>query len=87
MAKVGDITINLSFDDKSKLRLRAISKHTEALADELDRIENMKECPACGSYKTTTVTLTDGEACEAISGIVKCSDCNHQLPTRLEGSY
>lgn len=34
------ITIDLNFDDKSKLKLRAIAKHAGALADELDRIDN-----------------------------------------------
>lgn len=37
------ITIDLIFDDKSKLKLRAIAKHTTALADELDNIDNVIE--------------------------------------------
>lgn len=86
MAKVGDITVNLNLDEKNKLRLRAIAKHFGALADELDRIDDMKECPACGSYKATTATLTDDETWEAISVFKKCDDCGNELPTRLEGS-
>ncbi|MFJ7914469.1 MULTISPECIES: hypothetical protein [unclassified Lysinibacillus] len=86
MAKVEGITIDVGIGDKTKLRLRAIEKHVGALADELDRIDNMKECLTCGSYKTVTETLTDIEARKAISVIVKCSDCNHEWPTRLEGS-
>lgn len=39
MPSVGDIQINLNFDDKSKLKLRAIAKHVGALADELDMID------------------------------------------------
>ncbi len=34
------ITIDLNFDDKSKLKLRAIAKHVGALADDLDAINN-----------------------------------------------
>ncbi|MFJ7919727.1 hypothetical protein ACIQ6U_08200 [Lysinibacillus fusiformis] len=37
------ITIGLEFDDKSKLKLRAIAKHIGALADELDRIDAMND--------------------------------------------
>lgn len=48
--KVKGITIELGLGNKSKLKLRAIAKHVGALADELDAIDNMKECPACGSY-------------------------------------
>ncbi|OXS66089.1 hypothetical protein B1B04_24400 [Lysinibacillus sp. KCTC 33748] len=86
MAKVEGITIELGFDDKSKLKLRAIAKHVGALADELDKIDNLKECEACGSYNTVTETLADGETREVISVFKKCDDCGNELPTRLEGS-
>lgn len=43
MPSVGDIQINLNFDDKSKLKLRAIAKYVGALADELDAIDAMNE--------------------------------------------
>ncbi|WP_186321053.1 hypothetical protein [Lysinibacillus fusiformis] len=36
--------IGLEFDDKSKLKLRAIAKHTGALADELDDIDKDIDC-------------------------------------------
>lgn len=41
------ITVGLEFDDKSKLKLRAIAKHVGALADELDAIDatNVYEHP------------------------------------------
>ncbi|MBU5254208.1 hypothetical protein KQI46_20150 [Lysinibacillus capsici] len=47
MGSVRGITIELGFDDKTKLKLRAIAKHAEALADELDRIDatNVYEHP------------------------------------------
>jgi len=37
------ITIDLNFDDKSKLKLRAIAMHVGALVDELDAIDS-NEC-------------------------------------------
>lgn len=43
MGSVRGITIGLEFDDKSKLKLRAIVKHAEALADELDAIDAMAD--------------------------------------------
>ncbi|WGT38258.1 hypothetical protein QH639_20955 [Lysinibacillus sp. 1 U-2021] len=41
-------SLSISVDmniDKMQLKLRAIAKHTEALADELDSIDNGIECP------------------------------------------
>ncbi len=43
MAKTKGITIGLEFDEKSKLKLRAIAKHVGALADELDKIDAMND--------------------------------------------
>ncbi|WP_167395914.1 hypothetical protein [Lysinibacillus parviboronicapiens] len=43
MGNVRGITIGLEIDDKSKLKLRAIAKHAEALADELDAIDSMND--------------------------------------------
>ncbi|MFY2307651.1 hypothetical protein ACOSZE_09315 [Lysinibacillus fusiformis] len=43
MPKRKGITIGLEFDDKSKLKLRAIAKHAGALADELDEIDAMND--------------------------------------------
>ncbi|SCY77842.1 hypothetical protein [Lysinibacillus fusiformis] len=43
MPKTKGITIGLEFDDKSKLKLRAIAKHVGALADELDAIVAMND--------------------------------------------
>lgn len=43
MTKRKGITIGLEFDDKSKLKLRAIAKHVGALADDLYAIDS-NEC-------------------------------------------
>jgi len=88
MAEIKGITIGLEFDSKSKLKLRAIAKHAGALADELDVIDDMKECPACGSIEYETIyednVITDNQ----------CMGCGKhfslpiedELPTQLEGS-
>jgi|GEM_PF-1182736 len=84
MAKRKGITIGLKVDDKSKLKLRAIAKHVGALADELDRIDNLKECKACGSYKTVTESLIDNDTNNVISAIVKCGDCGNELSNQIK---
>lgn len=88
MANVKGITIELGLSDKSALKLRAISKHTEALADELDRINDMQPCKECGSFKYSVAKIYDDD--ELISHYIECHDCgvkyHDELPTRLEGS-
>ncbi|MFJ7407525.1 MULTISPECIES: hypothetical protein [unclassified Lysinibacillus] len=88
MSRVGDISINLNFDDKSKLKLRAIAKHAGALADELDRIDNVKPCDRCGCIGTETHTLFSTETTYETK---YCQECGLkvsevELPTRLEGT-
>ncbi|MEQ6353950.1 hypothetical protein ABNX05_04920 [Lysinibacillus sp. M3] len=90
MAKVEGITIGFEFDSKSKLKLRAIAKHAEALADELDAIDNKWECPRCGESN-----YNDYFAGNSFKHRL-CKGCNRsytvedfladELPTRLEGS-
>jgi len=87
MGSIRGITIELGFDNKSKLKLRAIAKHAEALADELDAIDNAWQCE-CGSTEYTTFyecnVLTDNQ----------CTGCGKyfsfpiedELPTHPEGS-
>ncbi|MEY9980084.1 hypothetical protein [Lysinibacillus sp. RC79] len=41
--KIGDVTVNLNFDDKNKLRFRAIAKYFGGLADELDAIDSIDD--------------------------------------------
>ena len=88
MGSVRGITIGLEFDDKSKLKLRAIAKHVGALADELDAIDDMQPCKRCGSFKYSVAKIYDGD--ELYSHYIECHDCgikyHDELPTRLEGS-
>lgn len=86
MANAKGITIELGFDDKSKLKLRAIAKHVGALADELDRIDNLWQCE-CGA-----INYEEYHA-EQKAYRRECKSCgesylipNDELPTRLEGS-
>ena len=85
------ITIDLGVDtNKMQLKLRAIAKHTEALADELDAIDNAWQCPNCDESN-----YDDYFAGKAFKHRV-CNACNtfydgqditdDDLPTRLEGS-
>lgn len=80
-----EITIQVSSDTtKLQKQLRAIAKHAEALAEELERIDNDVECPKCGGC----------EVCEMYANEklyhASCNDCGHvivdDLPTRFEGS-
>lgn len=85
MGSVRGITIELGFDDKSKMKLRAIAKHVGALADELDAIDNNWQCDYCGSYRHSALYTEDGAIYMA------CAQCgkrieSDELPTRLEGS-
>lgn len=82
------ITIELGLSDKSVLKLRAIAKHAEALADELDAIDNVEPCVECDSINHSESNLYDGNSEEPILSIKQCDDCGHsiELPTHLEGS-
>lgn len=89
MAKRKGITIRLEFDDRSKLKLRAIAKHVGALADEWDKIDNLEECPKCGELMNASKLFSDGEL-KSINSECKCGyimgcDFGNELPTQLEG--
>jgi len=83
------ITIEVAVDiDKLQLKLRAIARHTEALADELDRIDNSEPCDRCGCIETETHSLCSYETTYETK---YCSECGlkiseAELPNRLEGS-
>lgn len=75
------ISVDMS-TDKMQLKLRAIAKHAEALANELEAIDNVVICPECGSDDVCTLRL--GE--EQRLADATCNNCNYDLPTRFEGS-
>jgi len=77
MAKTKGITIRLEFDDKSKLKLRAIAKHVGALADDLDAIDNAD----IEKQKEFTVSIgtSNNKNAEDIANGLK------RLSTRFEG--
>lgn len=84
MAKFNEITIELGLSDKSVQKLRAIAKHAESLANELDAIDNAWECPNCGASNYSD--LWNGDKLE----YRHCDECGHayageniELPTRL----
>lgn len=90
MASVKGITIELMPTNKTSAKLRAIAKHAEALANELDTIDNAWECPNCGASNYSDLLSGDkleyrqcDECCHAYSGE---SITNNELPTRIEGS-
>lgn len=81
-----DIEMNT---DKMQLKLRTIAKHAEALANELDAIDNAEPCVNCGSINRTKSKLfTDNNEDEPLCCVEECDDCGHtvELPTRFEGS-
>ena len=71
----GKVSIDVDMHtDKLQLKLRAIAKHTAALADELDEIDK-SICPECGDLMDTTNFYADGEPYQTTS---ICSNCiNH----------
>ncbi len=91
MAKVNEITIELGLSDKSVQKLRAIAKHAEALANELDAIDNAWECD-CGSVDYQDSILCESDTEKVVEHSRECNKCHKvismldELPTRLEGS-
>ena len=85
--EVKNILASMGIDLDTKrfeLKLRAIAKHTEALADELDVIDNAWQCD-CGCEEKEEIQI-DNETL-----FVACFKCgkpieDDELPTRLEGS-
>lgn len=91
MANIKGITIELGLSDKSVQKLRAIAKHAESLANELDSIDNAFECPECGGL------LRECRERKPLSDIAyeetnwyECTICNFdssvELPTQPEVS-
>ena len=58
MPKLSEITVDISADtDNLVAKLRAISKHTLALVEELEGIDNAWKCEHCGHDTWVTVTV------------------------------
>ena len=77
MSKTIEIQLDADTTNLS-LKLKAIAKHAEALANELETINGKRNCPKCNSESYGV--LYDG-----LTKIEICGYCDH-LPTRLEGS-
>lgn len=71
------ITIDLNFDDKSKIKLRAIAKHVGALADELDAIDNA-DIEKQKEFTVSIGTSNNKNAEDIANGL-------QRLSTRLQG--
>lgn len=73
MTKVKGITIELETNtDKMQLKLRAIAKHTEALANELDAIDNAWQCDYCGHHEYVKHHVSGNDQ------LCKCAKCNEK---------
>lgn len=85
----------LSIDiESTKLarKLRAVAKHAEQLADELDAIDNEWRCD-CGSTEYTDDELIKSDTNKVYAARRVCRKCcevykipDDSLPTNLEGS-
>lgn len=87
MNKAKGISLSVCmYTARMQLKLRALAKHTEALADELDAIDNTWTCD-CGSFDHEDEILKDRNH-KIYAHKRKCSKCGecYVLPTRLEGS-
>lgn len=74
--KTLELLHSLGIDKDSKkleLKLKAISKHTYALAKELERIDNTVQCDKCGCLNVCT-SRVNGKLVYA-----SCNDCEHDL--------
>lgn len=67
------ITIDLNFDDKSKMKLRAIAKHVGALADELDAIDNT-DIETLNEIAKSIGVLNSKTGNEIGNALCKCAD-------------
>lgn len=85
------ISVDMS-TDKLQLKLRAIAKHAEALANELEAIDTAWQCD-CGATEYAESKLFDDDK-RMVEGVRRCMGCGESyailsdddLPTRFEGS-
>lgn len=65
------LTIDLGLDEKTILKLRAIAKHAEALANELDAID-AAQCLTCGGLlEITEISIGD----KVVDTSAYCGNC------------
>mgnify|MGYP003496099241 FL=1 len=74
MPKLSEITVDISADtDNLVAKLRAISKHTLALAEELEGIDNAWKCEHCGHDALTTLL------CDQVIYVQYCEKCGKEF--------
>lgn len=83
------LSISVDMDtNKMQLKLRAIAKHTEALADELDAIDNAWQCDCgCTEYVVHEVLeKIQHQLCKCVKCGEKFVITPNDLSTDVEGS-
>lgn len=86
--KASGLSIAINMDtNKMQLKLRAIAKHTEALANELDAIDNVWQCD-CGCTKYVDESLIKSGTDEVVFAKRICKDCGeaYVIADNLEGT-
>lgn len=72
MEKKSKVSIAVDMNtDSMQRKLRAISKHTEALANELEEIDKDR-CPVCGVAIHRTTYFVDGIEANSVTVCPKC---------------
>ena len=77
-------TMHIGLDmntDKLQLKLRAISKHLDALADELDSIDN-ETCNKCGSPDLHEENFYAGD--RVVHRTITCNSCGYEESESFE---
>ena len=80
------LSVSVDMDtDKLQLKLRAIAKHAEALANELDVIDNAWQCE-CGSDEyEDTVFMCEDAASYSTRQCLRCGE-SYGIPTGPQGN-
>ena len=73
MANLKGIKIDFGLDNKMPLKLRAIDKYTEALANELDTVDATK-CKTCGGPLDITKLYSGDEVLDTSAYCRNCRD-------------
>lgn len=82
------LSISVDMDTRNmQLKLRAIAKHTEALANELDAIDSAWQC-ACGCTQYVDEGLINSETDAVIYEKRVCNDCGeaYAITDSIEGN-